>query len=215
MTTKIPVELSSTPGISDSSNATAITIDSSENVGIATTSPAQKLHVTGNIYAGAGNYFTDATSGYFFGGSGSFTNGVYGVGTNNMAFNTNGSERMRIAANGNITTGGANISVFTGTSSITLADDATYSINSSGTGGAALLTVYEAGSGDNALFHVGYNGSVVVSSQNNAIGFSATDTDGKLCVIKVGHSLTFKNRSGSTRTFYLSAYGGGNTGWNL
>ena len=32
MTTKIPVELSSTPGIVDGSNATAITIDSSENV---------------------------------------------------------------------------------------------------------------------------------------------------------------------------------------
>ena len=32
MTTKIPAELSSTPGISDSSNATAITIDSSENI---------------------------------------------------------------------------------------------------------------------------------------------------------------------------------------
>lgn len=31
MTTKVPAELSSTPGISDSSNATAITIDSSEN----------------------------------------------------------------------------------------------------------------------------------------------------------------------------------------
>ena len=31
MTTKIPAELSSTPGIADSSNATAITIDSSEN----------------------------------------------------------------------------------------------------------------------------------------------------------------------------------------
>ena len=31
MTTKVPVELSSTPGIVDSSNATAITIDSSEN----------------------------------------------------------------------------------------------------------------------------------------------------------------------------------------
>jgi len=37
MTTKIPAELSSTPGISDSSNATAITIDSSENIGIGTT----------------------------------------------------------------------------------------------------------------------------------------------------------------------------------
>ena len=32
--TKVPVELSSTPGIVDNSNATAITIDSSENVGI-------------------------------------------------------------------------------------------------------------------------------------------------------------------------------------
>ena len=37
MTTKVPVELSSTPGIVDGSNATAITIDSSENVGIGTT----------------------------------------------------------------------------------------------------------------------------------------------------------------------------------
>ena len=39
MTTKIPAELSSTPGIADSSNATAITIDSSEQVGIGTTAP--------------------------------------------------------------------------------------------------------------------------------------------------------------------------------
>jgi hypothetical protein len=32
--TEIPIELSSTPGIVDNSNATAITIDASENVGI-------------------------------------------------------------------------------------------------------------------------------------------------------------------------------------
>lgn len=37
MTTKIPAELSSTPSISDSGDATAITIDSSENVLIGTT----------------------------------------------------------------------------------------------------------------------------------------------------------------------------------
>ena len=49
MTTKIPVELSSTPGIVDGSNATAITIDSSENVGIGTTSPANKLAVNGGL----------------------------------------------------------------------------------------------------------------------------------------------------------------------
>ena len=46
--TTIPVELSSTPGIVDNSNATAITIDSSENVGIGTGSPIDKLHVAGN-----------------------------------------------------------------------------------------------------------------------------------------------------------------------
>ena len=43
--TKIPVELSSTPGIVDNSNATAITIDSSENVGIGAISPNATLHV--------------------------------------------------------------------------------------------------------------------------------------------------------------------------
>ena len=36
MTTKVPVELSSTPGIVDNSNATAITINSSEQVAIKT-----------------------------------------------------------------------------------------------------------------------------------------------------------------------------------
>ena len=48
MTTKIPVELSSTPGISDSSDATAITIDSSENVGIGITNPSYVLDVAGS-----------------------------------------------------------------------------------------------------------------------------------------------------------------------
>ena len=45
--TEIPVELSSTPGIADSSNATAITIDSSEQVGIGV-SPAARLHAYSN-----------------------------------------------------------------------------------------------------------------------------------------------------------------------
>ena len=50
--TKIPVELSSTPGIVDNSNATAITIDASENVGIGTTSPSEKLSTLGNVNIG-------------------------------------------------------------------------------------------------------------------------------------------------------------------
>lgn len=51
--TKIPSELSSTPSISDSGDATAITIDSSERVGIGTTSPASALHVDKSVAAPA------------------------------------------------------------------------------------------------------------------------------------------------------------------
>ena len=53
--TKIPAELSSTPGIIDNSNATAITIDSSENVGIGTSS------ITNNTL-GQTTYFGNSTS---------------------------------------------------------------------------------------------------------------------------------------------------------
>ena len=50
MTTKVPAELSSTPSIVDNGNATAITIDSSERVGILQGSPTSNLHIgaTGN-----------------------------------------------------------------------------------------------------------------------------------------------------------------------
>ena len=47
--TKTPIELSSTPSIVDGGNATAITIDSSEKVGIGNSSPANKLAVNGAI----------------------------------------------------------------------------------------------------------------------------------------------------------------------
>ena len=73
--TKIPVELSSTPGIADSSNATAITIDSSENVGIANTSPVSKLDVTHTITANTG----DSIASFGTSGSGGWANSAHQV----------------------------------------------------------------------------------------------------------------------------------------
>lgn len=75
--TEIPVELSSTPGIVDSSNATAITIDSSENVGIGDTVPAWGTPYTaltigssGSIWASkAGTSLTVIADNSYFNGS--------------------------------------------------------------------------------------------------------------------------------------------------
>ena len=75
MTTKIPVELSSTPGIADSSNATAITIDSSENC----------------TFAGTLNGLTLASG------------GVTGPDSSNFTLNTANSIRINIDSNDSAT----------------------------------------------------------------------------------------------------------------
>ena len=67
--TEIPIELSSTPSIVDGGNATAITIDSSENVGIGTSSPSSSagwgtlLEVSGTTNAGIKLTETDTANG--------------------------------------------------------------------------------------------------------------------------------------------------------
>ena len=96
--TKIPVELSSTPGIVDGSNATAITIDSSENVGIGTSSPSSKLHVYGGAIlvdngSSAGTiYFHDTTN-------------YINLSSDALQFANNGAERLRIDSSGQIGVG--------------------------------------------------------------------------------------------------------------
>jgi len=117
MTTKIPVELSSTPGIDDGSNATAITIDSSENVGIGTTSPAQTLHTSGtgvqriqidatdNNAAGAGLYMKVLNSGSLVGNA---TVRVDNVGNIDFFNGTSSdSQKMTILADGKVGIGTA------------------------------------------------------------------------------------------------------------
>jgi len=75
MTTKVPAELSSTPSIVDNGNATAITIDSSENVGIANTSPVSKLDVTHTTTSNTG----DSIASFGTSGSGGWANSAHQV----------------------------------------------------------------------------------------------------------------------------------------
>jgi len=117
--TKISRSLLDT-GISDSSDATAITIDSSENVGIGETSPAGQLHIKGTDISASpastanqlvledtenGISILSSTSGagnIAFGDSGDNFKGafIYDHSTDAMRHFTNGGEKMRIHSSG-------------------------------------------------------------------------------------------------------------------
>lgn len=112
MTTKIPVELSSTPGISDSSNATAITIDSSERVGIGVTPSDHSgyvLQMSGGsqsfIAIGNDTTGTGALNGLIVGNDSSGAD-IYQRENQPLRFHTNNTERMRILAAGGLTFNG-------------------------------------------------------------------------------------------------------------
>ena len=98
-------------GISNSSDANAITIDSSENVGIGTSSPNAKMTVNTGVNSSTRTFLVNNAHS---GGSMYNAFGVYvgatdrlvtlsaDYGDSIMAFQTNGSERMRIFPNGRV-----------------------------------------------------------------------------------------------------------------
>jgi len=130
-------------GIDDNADATAITIDSSENVGIGTASPSYKLHLRGSqnsdvLYIDDGSQdghrqleFSSSSNGQIWtvnsqGDSG----GTLGV----LAFATKGTERMRID-DGNVGIGTTSPTTFSGYVSVhhkNTAGDAIHLIESDG-----------------------------------------------------------------------------------
>ena len=89
---------------------TAVTIDTSQNVGVGTTSPSQKLDVTGNarLNASSSPVLQLSESGTLRGSiTGSSTIGLYfqTFTTTPMRFDTNGLERMRITSDGVVCVG--------------------------------------------------------------------------------------------------------------
>ena len=115
-------------GISDSSDATAITIDSSENVGIGTSSltggnTILDLHKSGSGVGTNIAFANDHNTDKFFVGIAGDTSGdalIFNAETSNMIFGNNNSEKMRIQSDGSVL--------------INTTDDLIYP-DSSGTGG--------------------------------------------------------------------------------
>ena len=93
-------------GISNSSDATAITIDSSENVGIGTASPSQKLHVAGGNPAGIIESTTGTGSFLQFKNTSSSGTNRLGYAVHDFVIDTNGSERMRVHSGGKLAING-------------------------------------------------------------------------------------------------------------
>lgn len=102
--TKTPIELSSTPSIVDGGNATAITIDSSENVGINCSNPSTKFVVQHTDGASGLEFSMGSTLNYFQSYNRNTSDYVaLKIDAEDLRFGTNdGSERMRIASNGSV-----------------------------------------------------------------------------------------------------------------
>jgi hypothetical protein len=87
---------------------TAATLDTSGNLGIGTTSPALKLHVSGDAGGNTFKLLANTTV------SGSDAT-IFRPADNTMAFSTNGSERARIDSSGNLLVARTNASFYGGT----------------------------------------------------------------------------------------------------
>jgi len=158
--TQVPIELSSTPGIVDNSNATAITIDSSENVGIGTDSPNSyssqtTLTINGSTYGRFDLESAGTLRASLFATTGSTT---LSAATDVLSFDTSGGEAMRIDSSGNLLVG------------TTDTDPANNSANSTADDGVAITAVGEVRSS-----------RYLATANSGAVGFfNRTGTDGDI-----------------------------------
>ena len=171
---------------------TAVTIDTSQNVGIGTSSPAYKLDVNGSVYTNSGYSLTG--DGSYFTPSGLTAIPNYGLGnpaTNQVSlsafagipFYTNQVERMRINSSGNL---------FIGTTTNPVSND-TGIINavvSSGDGFNLKHTV-----NGNNMFNLWQTGSTTFT----AIGFSKGDSQTLRGTISVSTSAVAYNTTSDYR----------------
>jgi hypothetical protein len=156
--------------------AEAMRIDSSGNLGIGTTSPAQKLDVNGSVKSTGFYIGTTGTSGFAgLGTTGSATDGGNFVGRSaTSTFNaggvevyTGGAERMRIDSSGNVLVG-TTTTFQSGTMSIqgTSASEGVLSLRNSGATGTTWRVGPQSG-GVFVIYNQNSNGVYLISGQTS------------------------------------------------
>jgi hypothetical protein len=131
---------------------TAVTIDTSQNVGIGTSSPSAPLHVAGSSAqvkvsnAGVTQYTYMLRDGYYSVGG---DMALYTGGANNQTFWTNATERMRIDSSGNLSVG--RTATLARITAETTTDECIFAINSAGASSATMCSWNNASSGNNYL----------------------------------------------------------------
>jgi hypothetical protein len=142
--------------------------------------------------------------------------GVVGTATTH-ALNvfSNNTTRLQLDTEGvlGIFNGRNSVGILSGKTSVSLADDASVNIFVSGshTAGRGILAIYESSNGGGCVASAGYAGVSILHETSPSGDFVVGDTDGKLCIINSAHGLSFKNRIGATKSFFLTWMGAGGT----
>jgi hypothetical protein len=186
---------------------------STDRIGIGTSSPTTKLHVSGGQFFASGE-----NRGISLGepncsilGSSATTNSA------NIDFYVANAPRVRMDTSGNLLVGrsgavsiGQGVGIEVGEvgidgvsglamhSAISIADDATITL-SAGTGLLVFIEYLAYGIYPGAMFYCSYAGAVQLVSSSGGT-FAATDSDGNACVFKGSNTnvVTVKNRLGGT-----------------
>jgi len=219
--TKITRELLNT-GIDDNSNATAITIDSSENVGIGITSSLEKFTVS-NSSSGIVGRFTNNTNQTLdlgvISGSGA-AGGVYYNSANSgyHAFQVGGNQKMRLDSDGNLGMGtnpatGVRLDI-RNDSTTTLADfrnanSSGYGLYVAGGSSSSQYALRAADKDNNALFSVLSDGSVTKPKQPAFLarlsGFQSNVSNTAYSTVIFDTEIFDQNADFSTSTYKFTA----------
>lgn len=176
-------------------------ITSSGDVGIGTSSPTKKLHVSGQSFLD-GSVFIGTNGGTFFSGDGSFGAGIYGANSGlDVVLQSNSAERMRITSAGNVGIGTTSPNSYlhiNGTSSIKIEMSGGTTQNGMLFNAIGSAPQYYIGAGNNLLVSgdrgilLGYNTAnsttaLFFNSISNDIIFGATPSTERMRITSGGN----------------------------